>query len=209
MEYLFLVLIICVLILIIINSKSFGVSKVSVKTRPLNIDIGDLSRFTSDDYKKEQKKLESKLRIESKDKSKYLLPSEISSISNEKKNRTKFREISNANINFTPKDITKTNELYYLDDSKKSQVYHVFDNAYTYKEAIDKCNKHNARLATPKELKDVYDNGGYWCSWGWASDGHAYMPNNNEKCNKSLGLLSGKNIDPFLKLGVNCYGAPY
>ncbi len=128
-----------------------------------------------------------------------LKTSEISSITTTKKVEKK-----------SPKsNIIKTNELYYLDGSKKSQVYHVFNNAYTFSDAKNKCKVHQSRLATPEELKEVYDNGAYWCNWGWSSDGHAYMPNKNLNCNKSIGLLKGDKLDPFLKLGVNCFGKPY
>jgi hypothetical protein len=198
MEYIVLLIIILIVILLIVNGKTFQATKVPI--RPLNINVGiNGSLKNNNEYNVKLSKAQRNTVYSTKDKKDLLGNSEVSSLSNEKQ----------LSINKQPKPLIKTDELYYIDGSKKSQVYHVYANAYTFTEANEKCKKHDSRLATQNELKEIYDNGVYWCSWGWSSDGHAYMPNNDPKCNQSIGLLSGSNIDPYLKLGVNCYGTPY
>jgi hypothetical protein len=197
MEYIVLLIIILIIILLIINGKSFGSTQVPIK--PLDINVKFNGVYSKPQSTKDTQGAQNNKVYSSKDKKDLLGASEISSLSNEKQ----------LAIGKQPKPLIKTDELYYIDGSKKSQVYHVFANAYTFAEANEKCKKHNSRLASPSELKDIYDNGVYWCNWGWSSDGHAYMPNNDPKCNQSIGLLAGNNIDPYLKLGVNCYGTPY
>ena len=114
--------------------------------------------------------------------------------------------VTKKNISITP--VHTNNDYYFIGNPQETQVYHIFNNAYTKDEASVECTKRSSRLAHPDELKNAYDNGAQWCSWGWASDGHAYMPNNDKKCNKSTGLISGKNIENKLRLGANCYGIP-
>jgi hypothetical protein len=113
---------------------------------------------------------------------------------------------STKDISIVP--VHRKNDYFFIGNPQETQVYHIFNNAYTKDEASEECAKRSSRLAHPDELKNAYDNGAEWCSWGWASDGHAYMPNNNKKCNKSTGLISGKNIENKLRLGANCYGIP-
>lgn len=99
-------------------------------------------------------------------------------------------------------------DYYYLNDPKDTQVYHVFQNAYTFKEAQVECAKRAGSLANPNQLQNAYDAGANWCNWGWSTDGDAYMPNRDPKCNKKLGLINAKKVDKSMKLGVNCYGVP-
>ena len=99
-------------------------------------------------------------------------------------------------------------DYYYLNDPKDTQVYHVFQNAYTFKEAQEECAKRAGSLANPNQLQNAYDAGANWCNWGWATDGDAYMPNRDPKCNKNIGLINAKQVDKSMKLGVNCYGVP-
>jgi hypothetical protein len=124
---------------------------------------------------------------------------EISAISEEQKASPKT-----DGVNYK-----KADDYYYLRDPKESQVYHVFENIYTFEEAGETCQKRGGRLATPEELKKSMEkDGAGWCSWGWAGDEDAYLPNVNPACNKETGLLSGKNLDPYLRVGANCYGVP-
>jgi hypothetical protein len=99
-------------------------------------------------------------------------------------------------------------DYYYLNNPKESGVYHIFQNAYTFKEAQQECAKRAGTLANPNQLKNAYDAGANWCSWGWTSDGDAYMPNRDPRCNKKTGLINAKQVDKSMKLGVNCYGVP-
>jgi hypothetical protein len=104
--------------------------------------------------------------------------------------------------------VQKGKDYYYVGDPKESQVYHIYNNVYTYKEAGEECAKRASQLADPNELQNAYSQGADWCSWGWANDGNAYLPNKNKDCNSQIGLLNGKNIDPYLRMGINCYGVP-
>ena len=105
-------------------------------------------------------------------------------------------------------NINQGKDYYYVGEPKDTQVFHVYNNVYTYKEAQEECAKRASQLADPAQLQNAYTNGADWCSWGWASDGNAYLPNKSTTCNKEIGLLNGKNIDPFLRMGTNCYGVP-
>ena len=104
--------------------------------------------------------------------------------------------------------VQKGKDYYYVGDPKESQVYHIYNNVYTYKEAGEECAKRASQLADPNQLQNAYSKGADWCSWGWANDGNAYLPNKNKDCNSEIGLLNGKNIDPYLRMGTNCYGVP-
>jgi hypothetical protein len=99
-------------------------------------------------------------------------------------------------------------DYYYLKDPKETQVYHIFQNAYTFKEAQEECAKRASTLANPNQLQNSFDSGANWCNWGWSTDGDAYMPNRDPKCNKKIGLINAKQVDKSMKIGVNCYGVP-
>jgi hypothetical protein len=99
-------------------------------------------------------------------------------------------------------------DYYYLNNPKETQVYHIFQNAYNFKEAQQECAKRASTLANPNQLKNAYDAGANWCNWGWSTDGDAYMPNHDPKCNKKTGLINAKKVDKSMKIGVNCYGVP-
>jgi hypothetical protein len=192
MDYLILFIIILITALVIIQITSFKVPTISwswfkksstTSTEPKCTKLADGTIFCTG--------------LEEIPKCKFnpLDKSEISEITIEVK---KPEEIVSDNVK-------KENDYYFIKDNKESQVYHVFNNIYTFQEAKDTCEKRGGRLATPEELKAAEAN---WCSWGWTSDGVAYMPNKDPKCNKEVGLLSAGNIDNFLRLGANCYGTP-
>ena len=194
MDYIVLFIIILIIILLIINGNSFQAS--TIKTAPLKLDFNGPSiktnrfdnLFITSDNQLGKRPL---------GKDNLLDRSDISSCTVSKE----YKGTIGPNVQ-------KEKDVYYLGNPKDSQVYHVFNNIYTFKEAEKTCSDRKGRLATTDELNDSFNKGADWCSWGWASDGHAYMPNKNPKCNKDTGLLSAKNIDPFLRLGANCYGVP-
>lgn len=104
--------------------------------------------------------------------------------------------------------VKKEADYYYLNNPKESQVYHIFQNVYTFKDAQQECAKRAGTLANPNQLQNAYDAGANWCSWGWTNDGDAYIPNRDPRCNKKTGLINAKKVDKSMKLGVNCYGVP-
>ncbi len=189
MEYIILAIVIIVIILLIIKANTFKATPIKLSrwdTRPKCTKGPDGTIFCDG--------IEKKL----VDKKKLLDSSELSSFS------TPCDESETA----MGVDVKKDKDYYFLGDPQESQVYHVFNNIYTFEEAKKTCSDRKGRLATPGEMNQTLKNGADWCSWGWTSDGHAYMPNQNPKCNKNTGLLSAKNIDPFLRLGANCFGTP-
>jgi len=111
---------------------------------------------------------------------------------------------------YDPDATATAQDFYYKEggDPQDAQVYHIFNNIYTFDEAGKECAKRGGRLATKSELTQAYNKGAGWCSWGWTDNGHAYMPNRDTQCNKQQGVLDGSNIDSALRLGVNCYGVP-
>ena len=99
-------------------------------------------------------------------------------------------------------------DYYYLGKPEDTQLYHIFKNVYTFDEAKEECVKRNGVLADPQELANAYTSGANWCSWGWTNDGNAYLLSKTKECNQDVGILNGKKIDPYLRLGTNCYGIP-
>ena len=87
-------------------------------------------------------------------------------------------------------------------------MYHIFKNVYTFDEAQEECVKRNGVLADPQQLANAYISDKNFCSWGWTNDGNAYLLSQSKDCNNDIGILNGKNIDPYLRLGTNCYGVP-
>ena len=104
------------------------------------------------------------------------------------------------------------------DDPEEGEVFHIFNNKYTYNQAREACSAMNARLATYEEIENSYNKGGSWCSYGWSEDQLALFPTSKDIYNKlktkprhkndcgrqgvNGGFIGNKNI----KFGVNCFG---
>jgi hypothetical protein len=104
------------------------------------------------------------------------------------------------------------------EEEEDGEVFHIFNNKYTYKEAREVCSALNSRLATYDEIETAYNKGGSWCSYGWSEDQLALFPTSKEIYNKlktkpkhkndcgrqgiNGGYIKNKNI----KFGVNCFG---
>ena len=98
------------------------------------------------------------------------------------------------------------------------EVFHIYDNKYTYNEARDICTALDARLATYDEVETSYNKGGSWCSYGWSEDQLALFPTSKEVYNylKKVpkhrndcgrpGVNGGYIENSKFKFGVNCYG---
>ena len=112
----------------------------------------------------------------------------------------------------------------------KKEVFHIGNQDYTYKQSQCKCSSYGSRLATTNEVKQAYNNGANWCTYGWTEGQNAFYPvqkcyyqslkeknasneNNNDDflensdkyCGKP-GLNGGFFANPELKFGANCYG---
>ena len=100
----------------------------------------------------------------------------------------------------------------------RPQVFNIPENNYVYSDAKALCSAYGARLATYKEVEDVYNKGGEWCNYGWSEDQMALFPtqqNTYDKLQKieghendcgRPGVNGGYMSNPALRFGVNCYG---
>ena len=100
----------------------------------------------------------------------------------------------------------------------KNEVFNINNNLYTYSDARAVCKSFGARLANYNDLERAYEDGAEWCSYGWSDDQMAFYPTQestwNEiqkdpkrrnKCGRP-GVNGGFMANPYLRLGVNCYG---
>jgi hypothetical protein len=100
-----------------------------------------------------------------------------------------------------------------------SEVFHVFDNNFTYDEAPAVCAAYGASLATLEQIIDSYNKGAEWCGYGWSAGGMALFPTQKStwdelqreidpskrtRCGRPG--VNGGYFDPMNKFGVNCYG---
>jgi len=104
------------------------------------------------------------------------------------------------------------------DEPDEGEVFHIFNNKYTYDEAREVCSTMNARLATYDEVESAYNKGGSWCSYGWSEDQLALFPTSKEIYNKlkskpkhkndcgRQGVNGGYIGNKHVKFGVNCFG---
>ena len=100
-----------------------------------------------------------------------------------------------------------------------NEVFNIRNNLYSYKDAQSVCKVYGARLATYDEVEEAYNKGAEWCNYGWSADQSAYFPTqqktweeiqeldpeNKGKCGRP-GVNGGYMVNPYLRLGVNCYG---
>ena len=100
-----------------------------------------------------------------------------------------------------------------------NEVFNIRNNLYSYKDAQSVCKVYGARLATYDEVEEAYNKGAEWCNYGWSEDQTAYFPTqqktweeiqksdpeNKGKCGRP-GVNGGYMVNPYLRLGVNCYG---
>ena len=101
----------------------------------------------------------------------------------------------------------------------KEQVFHLPENKYTYDDAKAICKAYDARLATFDEMKEAYNKGADWCTYGWSDDQMALFPTQREKWDRLQrikgheqdcgrpGLNGGYINDASMEYGINCYGS--
>lgn len=101
---------------------------------------------------------------------------------------------------------------------EQGEVFHIFNNEYTYEEAKDVCNAYGSRLANYKEVENAYNEGANWCSYGWSNEQMGLFPTQKEIYDKLQqipghehdcgrpGVNGGYFENPNIRLGVNCYG---
>ena len=96
------------------------------------------------------------------------------------------------------------------------EVFHISNQDYTYDQSKCKCKAYGARLATEAEIRQAYNNGADWCSYGWSQGQRAFFPTQQTSYQKLAkkhrfdcgrpGINGGFFSNPNLKFGVNCYG---
>ena len=100
----------------------------------------------------------------------------------------------------------------------EKEVFHIPNNKYTYDDAKAICKAHGANLANYKQMKDAFDTGADWCSYGWSDDQMIFYPTQYEKwsqlqknethkhdCGRP-GLNGGYVDNPNARFGANCFG---
>jgi hypothetical protein len=50
-------------------------------------------------------------------------------------------------------------------EKDEGEVFHIYNNKYTYEDARELCSTLDARLATYDEVEEAYNKGGGWCSY--------------------------------------------
>ncbi len=102
------------------------------------------------------------------------------------------------------------------EEEKDKEVFLIY-NKYNYLEAKEICKLYSGRLATEKDLNRAFKKGANWCTWGWI-DGEAVAYPVQEKywtdvekihrgfCGPTAGINKIKDVDPFKRFGVTCYG---
>ena len=56
------------------------------------------------------------------------------------------------------------------------EVFHISDQIYTFDEAKCKCASYGATLATENQMKQAYNEGAHWCTYGWTDGQKAFYP---------------------------------
>jgi len=121
-------------------------------------------------------------------------------------------------VNIVADTKTEKKEKKCKDEEEGGEVFHIFNNKYTYKEAREVCSALNSRLATYDEIESAYNKGGSWCSYGWSEDQLALFPTSKEIYNQlktkpnhkndcgRQGINGGYIKNKHIKFGVNCFG---
>jgi hypothetical protein len=103
---------------------------------------------------------------------------------------------------------------------ERRQVFHVSANRYTYYDAEPLCKALGAELATYEQMKEAYENGADYCSYGWSAGQMALYPTQEatwlklqkgpeeqrRSCGAKPGLQGGFMDNAELRFGVNCFG---
>ena len=100
-----------------------------------------------------------------------------------------------------------------------SEVFHVFQNQFTYQDAPAVCAAYGAELATLEQIIEAYNHGAEWCGYGWSAGGFALYPTQKATWETLQGEVdqakrtacgrpgvNGGYFDPTTKFGVNCFG---
>jgi hypothetical protein len=125
-----------------------------------------------------------------------------------------FTETPEINLEISGDDIMDEKKI----QPKKSEVYHIGDNTYTYNDARAVCKAYNGKLATYKQVEGAYKQDGEWCSYGWSENQMALFPTQQKTwdllqkkkghendCGRP-GINGGFIDNKMVRFGVNCFG---
>jgi Extracellular link domain/Collagen triple helix repeat (20 copies) len=100
-----------------------------------------------------------------------------------------------------------------------SEVFHIYDQVFTYDEAPAVCGAYGGELATLEQIMEAYSKGAEWCGYGWSVGGMALYPTQLETWKRlqqevdpgkrtfcGRPGVNGGYFDPATKFGVNCFG---
>ena len=118
----------------------------------------------------------------------------------------------------TPDVIVELDNGTELETKKRSQIFHIPNNLYTYENAKAVCKAYGGRLANIEDMEKAYDKGADWCSYGWSENQMALFPTQRDKwetlqdieghendCGRP-GINGGYIDNPNVRFGINCYG---
>lgn len=102
---------------------------------------------------------------------------------------------------------------------RAQEVFHVGRSVYTFADAPAVCRAFGAELATYAQVREAWEQGADWCSYGWVKGQAALFPTQQATweglqrgpeesravCGKP-GVNGGFFDNPELRFGVNCYG---
>lgn len=117
------------------------------------------------------------------------------------------------------KEVVPNSNLKLVGSMVGSEVFHIYDQQFTYDEAPAVCGAYGAELATLDQIMDAYSKGAEWCGYGWSAGGMALYPTQKETWERLQGEVdpakktfcgrpgvNGGYFDPTTKFGVNCFG---
>ena len=107
----------------------------------------------------------------------------------------------------------------FFSQKNDQEVFNISNNIFTYDDAEAVCKSYDSELADYKQIKNAYEKGAEWCSYGWSKNQLALFPTQNKTYKKLQkgskkhrndcgrpGVNGGFFQNPDLKFGVNCYG---
>ena len=147
----------------------------------------------------------------------YNFSTEIQNLFNNRRTQININTKEKEQVKEEKKE-NKNNKCSDSTDISNQEVFHIFNNKYTYSEAKQVCSSLDARLATYDEVENAYSKGAGWCSYGWSADQLALFPTQKETYNKLKKILGHENDcgrpgvnggyieNKKAKFGANCFG---
>jgi len=160
-----------------------------------------LNKNFNEEKRVELKKIDTKVSNELKESDLEKIKNELAALKN---SIVEKKEIVQAKLD----DKRNSVEVAPID---KKEPFLINNNIFLKQDRSKVCKElFNSDVATKEQLNESFFNGANWCNYGWANDGNAYYPLQNETndatCKGNIGLNGGTMEDKDYKLGVICYG---